>query len=95
MSELVHIKDSATTDIALCGVGGDKTWTTRTSARVMATCDECLQVVMCDECFICDGRGVVPGGCDCCGHFRCRHCDIEAAADVIENQGKKPPTEGK
>lgn len=79
----IHIKDSALRDQTLCGVTEDALWTTRLSARAVSTCAECVQIVLQDECSVCNSRGVISNGCKCCGKFQCRHCDIEAADAII------------
>lgn len=86
----VHVKDSATQALPLCHFDAHDdpmAWTTRTSARAMATCPECLREVLQDACSVCGGRGEF-GRCECCGPDTCPHCDIEAAETIIETRGR-------
>ena len=76
----IHVKDGATHNRALCFYSsGSMTWTSRTSAKVIATCPECLTEVLMDTCSVCDGAGEIDGGgcrdTECCGKQKCYHCD--------------------
>jgi hypothetical protein len=95
VSDLIHVKHKATDERPLCGFDpGDApmAWTGYLSARVMATCAECLQEVLQDDCSICNGNG---GWEEWGEEVKCKHCDLDAAQEMIENRGKpaaKPET---
>jgi hypothetical protein len=83
VSDLVHIKDSATQDRPLCGYEpGDApmAWTGRLSADKMATCPECVQEYLMDKCSICDGNGSWQEYGET---VLCQHCSLDAAEDFI------------
>ena len=89
MTDLIHVKTDMTAYPTLCGFDPGKeplSWTTVYSARTMATCAECLQDVLRDECD-CIGGTISSGGCDeegCCTRPPCPRCDLDAAEAIIE-----------
>lgn len=94
MKDLIHVKDNARRALPSCGFDPKDeplAWTSFSSARVMATCPECLADVLRDECS-CDNGTVSSGGCDeegCCTRPPCLACDFEAAENIIKNRSKQ------
>jgi hypothetical protein len=78
---VIHVKDSALEDKPLCLTDEkDIGWTTRTSARAIATCAECFAEVLRDSCSICNGNG---GWKEYGEEVKCPACDIEQAEKFI------------
>ena len=81
----VHVKDSAMSQTARCGDGGDLTWTSPASARQMATCPECLSNVLSDTCSMCNGSRVIKNYDEI---TPCGGCGFYAAEYLIERRDR-------
>lgn len=75
---MIHIKETALSDKALCGEGGDLAWTTRTSARALCDCPECLREVFADNCKWCNGN---KGRKEYDEWVECPHCSLGVVED--------------
>lgn len=85
----IHIKDSATSAYPLCDCNPGSepmAWTSRSSARILSDCADCLKYVLRDGCSICDGSGEIR---DFEEAWPCRGCDEEAAEEYIARRNKK------
>lgn len=85
-ADLVHVKSGPRWNLPVCGFDpkdAPMAWTTFSSARVMATCAECLAEVLCDDCSVCNGNGRWTEWGE---EIRCPHCSFEVAQELIDKR---------
>jgi hypothetical protein len=76
----------------ICGFKGNATMCSDSweSIDKIADCEDCVSEYLREKCSLCDGNGVIPGGCDCRGRYQCQHCKVE---NFFEDRNREPGIE--